>query len=391
MAGHLADGVLWFDDETAAWISSRFYFKDGHLPGWVTDWNAAKKIDPFFGKTWNLSVPPAALDRLWKPGNEFAGPRPGLGKTFPHPITGGLDKARQGVLRRLREHPVRQPVRAGDGRRAGAAREAGGGRASPICWRSTCRPTITSATPSAPTAPRCWTPRCRPTAALSDLFRFLARTVPGGLASVTIVLTADHGVAPMVEEKKREGFATALAYQDPALGAAVEGGARGGVRGRRLVCTGLVEYNFYLNLEALRKKGIEPAKAEAVAAEAFRRQPGIYAAYTRGQILEGRMPPTDIARRVVLGFHPAVSGDVVIVLDPYTVPNYSGRDRCRPAPPTARRTPTTPRCRSCSPAPGSGRGATPPRVSTLDIAPTLSDLLGILQPSGCEGHVSRRR
>jgi arylsulfatase A-like enzyme len=27
------------------------------------------------------------------------------------------------------------------------------------------------------------------------------------------------------------------------------------------------------------------------------------------------------------------------------------------------------------------------RVSTLDIAPTLSDLLGILQPSGCEGHV----
>ena len=27
------------------------------------------------------------------------------------------------------------------------------------------------------------------------------------------------------------------------------------------------------------------------------------------------------------------------------------------------------------------------RVSTLDIAPTLSTLLGVLQPSGCEGHV----
>jgi arylsulfatase A-like enzyme len=27
------------------------------------------------------------------------------------------------------------------------------------------------------------------------------------------------------------------------------------------------------------------------------------------------------------------------------------------------------------------------RVSTLDIAPTLSDILGILQPSGCEGRI----
>lgn len=63
MAGHLADGVLWFDDETGTWISSRFYFRDGHLPGWVTDWNAAKRVDPYFGKTWSLSVPPADIAR----------------------------------------------------------------------------------------------------------------------------------------------------------------------------------------------------------------------------------------------------------------------------------------------------------------------------------------
>jgi hypothetical protein len=46
MAGRLADGVLWFDDDTGAWITSRFYRKDGTLPKCVADWNAAKKIDP---------------------------------------------------------------------------------------------------------------------------------------------------------------------------------------------------------------------------------------------------------------------------------------------------------------------------------------------------------
>jgi hypothetical protein len=97
----------------------------------------------------------------------------------------------------------------------------------------------------------------------------------------------DHGVAPMVEAMKQAGFATATAYQDKALEQAADS-ALGTAFGPGSWAKGLTEFNFYLDLDALRGKGIEPAKAEAVVAEALRRQPGVYAAYTRTQIVEGR-------------------------------------------------------------------------------------------------------
>ncbi len=198
-------------------------------------------------------------------------------------------------------------------------------------------------------------------------------------------MTADHGVAPMVEEMKKAGFATAAAYQEKTLTEAVKGALEGAL-GPGDWLKALSEFNLYLNLDTLRQKGVEPAKAEEIAAEALRRQPGIYAAYTRDQILEGRVPETDIGRRVVLGFHPKVSGDVVIVLDPYTVPSYSG------GPVSTGTTHGTPYAYDTTvPILLGGAGIKPgrytQRVSTLDIAPTLSDLLGVLQPSGCDGHV----
>jgi predicted AlkP superfamily pyrophosphatase or phosphodiesterase len=378
MAGHLANGVLWFDDETAAWISSRFYFKDGALPRWVTDWNAAKKIDPFFGKTWELSVPPAALKRLWTPGNELASPRAGLGKTFPHPITGGLKQPGKAFYSAFESTPFGNAYVL-DSAEELIRREGLGQDAIPDLLAINLSTNDYIGHSFGPDSAEVLDTAVQTDRQLSGFFRFLGKTVPGGLANVTIVVTADHGVAPMVEEMKKSGFATAAAYQDKTLETAVKG-ALDGAFGPGDWLTTISEFNVYLNLEALRKKGVEPEKAEEVAAEALRRQPGIYAAYTRTQIVDGRMPATDIGRRVTLGFHPKVSGDLVIVLDPYTVPNYSG------APVSTGTTHGTP-----VPILLGGAGIKPgrytQRVSTLDIAPTLSDLLGILQPSGCDGHV----
>jgi arylsulfatase A-like enzyme len=218
---------------------------------------------------------------------------------------------------------------------------------------------------------------------LSRFFRFLAKTVPGGLANVTLVVTADHGVAPMVEEMKRSGFVTAVSYQEKTLTDAVKG-ALDKAFGPGDWLKALSEFNLYLDLDALRQKGIEPAKAEAIAAEALRRQPGIYAAYTRDQILDGRMPDTDIGHRVVLGFHPKVSGDVVIVLDPYTVPGSGAVVKGTTHGTTYAYDTSVPLLLAGA---GIRPGRYTQRVSTLDIAPTLSTLLGVLQPSGCEGHV----
>lgn len=383
MAGHLADGVLWFDDDTSAWISSRFYFKSGQLPDWVVAWNAAKKIDPFFGKTWNLSVPPAALKRLWTPRNEFAGPRPGLGTAFPHPITGGLDKPGKAFYGAFESTPYANEYVLETAEEL-IRREKLGQDAIPDILAINLSTNDYIGHSFGPDSPEALDVTVQSDRQLSRFFRFLGKTVPGGLQNVTIVVTADHGVAPMVEEMAEAGFPTALAYQEKALSAAVKGALEAAL-GPGDWLTAISEFNIYLNLEALRAKGVEPARAEQIAAEALRRQPGIYAAYTRGQILDGRMPATDIGHRVVLGFHPKVSGDVVIVLDPYTVPNYGGGTVSKGT------THGTPYAYDTSvPILLAGAGIKPgrytQRVSTLDIAPTLSTLLGVLQPSGCDGH-----
>ncbi len=384
MAGHLADGVLWFDEETSAWISSRFYFKSGQLPDWVTSWNAAKKIDPFFGKTWNLSVPPAALKRLWTPRNEFANPRPGLGKAFPHPITGGLDKPGKAFYAAFESTPYANEYVLETAEEL-IRREKLGQDAIPDILAINLSTNDYIGHSFGPDSPEALDVTVQSDRQISRFFRFLGKAVPGGLQNVTIVLTADHGVSPMVEEMAKAGLPTAGGYQEKALTDAVKA-ALDKAYGPGDWLKALSEFNLYLDVDSLRQKGIEPAKAEEVVAEALRRQPGIYAAYTRDQIVEGRVPDTDIGHRVMLGFHPKVSGDVVIVLDPYTVTNYSGGSVVK-----GTTHGTTYAYDTSVPLILAGTRIKPgrytQRVSTLDIAPTLSELLGVLQPSGCEGHV----
>lgn len=384
MAGHLADGVLWFDEETSAWISSRFYFKSGQLPDWVVSWNAAKKIAPFFGKTWDLSVPPAALKRLWTPRNEFANPRPGLGKAFPHPITGGLDKPGKAFYAAFESTPYANEYVLETAEEL-IRREKLGQDAIPDILAINLSTNDYIGHSFGPDSPEVLDVTAQTDRQLSRFFRFLGKAVPGGLQNVTIVLTADHGVSPMVEEMAEAGFPTAGGYLEKALTDAVKA-ALDKAFGSGSWLKALSEFNLYLDVDALRQKGIEPVKAEEVAAEALRRQPGIYAAYTRSQILDGRVPDTDIGHRVMLGFHPKVSGDVVIVLDPYTVTNYSGGLVVK-----GTTHGTTYAYDTSVPLILAGARIKPgrytQRVSTLDIAPTLSELLGVLQPSGCEGHV----
>jgi predicted AlkP superfamily pyrophosphatase or phosphodiesterase len=376
MAGRLADGVLWFDDETGAWVSSRFYRPDGTLPRWVADWNAAKKIDAFFGKAWELSVPPAALKRLWTPGNEFANPRNGLGKTFPHPINGGLQQPGKAFYAAFTNTPYGNEYVLGTAEEILREEKLGQDEIPDIL-------AINLSTNDyighafGPDSAEVLDVTVQTDRQLSRFFRFLARSVPGGLQSVTIVLTADHGVAPIASAMQKAGFpAGGLKVGKDTVQQALEAKFGPGAW-----VQDMVETNVYLDRKAFEDKGIDFGKAETAAAEALREEPGVYAAYTRGQILDGRLPGTDIGRRVARSFHPKVSGDVVVVSDPFWMPGSIVG--------TTHGTPYA--YDTAVPLLLAGAGIKPgrytQRVSTLDIAPTLSDLLGILQPSGCEGRV----
>ncbi len=54
-AGHAADGAFWYDSKSGNFISSTYYGKT--LPTWLTNYNNAKKVDSFYKLGWSLSLP----------------------------------------------------------------------------------------------------------------------------------------------------------------------------------------------------------------------------------------------------------------------------------------------------------------------------------------------
>jgi hypothetical protein len=385
MAGHLPNGALWFDSATGGWISSRFYYTftgETELPQWVVDWNRAKKVDAYFGKTWDLSVPPKALERLWSASNDFANPKNGLGKSFPHPVDGGLQQPGMAFYEAFTNTPYGNEYVLATAEEL-IRREGLGKDEIPDLLAINLSSNDYIGHAFGPDSPEVLDVSVQTDRQLSGFFRFLGKTVPGGLQNVTLVVTADHGVSPMAEEMAEQGFVTAGGYSEKALQDAVKAALDAAIGPGDWVKS-LAEFNLYLNLDTIKQKGADPARAEEIAAEALRHQPGIYAAYTRGQILQGRVPGTDIGHRVVLGFHPKVSGDVVIVLDPYAVPGSGSVVKGTTHGTTYAYDTSVPLLLAGA---GIKPGRYTQRVSTLDIAPTLSQLLGVLQPSGCEGHV----
>lgn len=54
-AGHTANGAYWFDSFDGSWITSTFYMND--LPKWVKDFNAKKYSSQYKNYTWNTLFP----------------------------------------------------------------------------------------------------------------------------------------------------------------------------------------------------------------------------------------------------------------------------------------------------------------------------------------------
>jgi len=379
MAGHLADGVFWFDDKTGGWVSSRYWQRNGTLPEWLVRWNERHIPQNAFGKTWDLSVDIKALRRLWTPGNEYAGDPSHLGVHFPHVITGGLATAGPAANRAFATTPFANEYTLQSALQL-IREERLGHHEAPDLLVINLSSNDYIGHAYGPDSPEVLDTSVRTDKYLADFLNSLQDLVPGGLANVDVVVTADHGVAPIGAAAEDAGLPGGRWDPNRAIEVVQEALAKAFGPGKWVV--GYGEPCLYLNWELLDHAGISHDRAERVAAEALERIPGIYAAYTRSDILAGRLPRTDIARHVTLGFHPARSGDVVIV----SLPGYMA---------SSRKTGTThgePYAYDTHvPLLLAGFGIKPgvytERVSTADIAPTLAWLLRVQEPSGCDGHI----
>jgi arylsulfatase A-like enzyme len=216
---------------------------------------------------------------------------------------------------------------------------------------------------------------------LGRLFGFLDRTV--GLANLVIVLTADHGVAPLPEVFERLHPGASARRFHPAVVDTVVNAALEARYGPAPTPGWVVHHDqpqIYLNLAALRAKKAPVEEAERVAQAAVMSVPGVHEALTATELAKGRAAGARTGE--VYSFYPGRSGNIYYQMAPYILvddgPTGTGHgtpwayDQQVPLlwfgsriVPGIRQTP----------------------AAVADIAPTLSALLGLTAPGGSQGRV----
>ncbi|MGH9719370.1 MAG: alkaline phosphatase family protein [Bryobacteraceae bacterium] len=346
--GHMADGAYWVEAKTGAFVSSTYYFAD--LPAWVKDFNASKPAEKYLGAAWDLKQYGGAVVRMpTTPDEKF------LTAIYASPFGNELIEA-------FAERAISAEQL---GRREGADILAVSFSSNDQVGHD-----------KGPDAPEVHAISVHTDKLLDKLFRFVDAQV--GMQNILVVLTADHGVAPLPEAQQARrmpgGRMPARIVQDT-----VQKRLQGKYgEGKWIVNP--TEHTLYFNRELIAQKGLDAREVQRVAAEAAVTIPHVARAYTREQLTTGRSMADAAGRRIMNGYHPVRGADLVILLEPYWIFGSRG---------TTHGTPYV--YDSHVPVIFMGRGIKPGtyrrQIAPNDIAPTLCAVLEVDPPSGSAGRV----
>lgn len=371
--GQRPNGAFWYSDATGEFVSSDYYSKE--LPAWVRKFDAGKGADKYFGAKWDRVLPPEAYKRAQA--ENLPVQKSALGSKFPYVVTGGDEKPGPKFYGALTYSPFGSEYLEEFGKAAIDAESLGADEFPDLFSISFSSPDLTGHF-YGPDSQEIVDTYVRLDRVIADLLSFVEKRV--GLANTIIAVTGDHGVLPVPEYLKSNGYDAGRLNGREVVDAANKAlGARFG-EGKWVV--GFVNDQLYLDHKLLADKKVNGAEAERVAGEAALSVSGIVSYFTRTQIMEGRMAAGPIARRVTNGFYPKRSGDVWVITKPLYF--FSEGEI-----PTTHGSPYN--YDTHVPIILVGAGVLPGRYnaacSPSDIAPTLAALLAVEPPANRTGRV----
>lgn len=380
LAGHRGDAAYWTEDTLL--VTSSYYMRE--LPSWVQRFNASGAITAYQGQTWNRLLPAEAY-RIAGADNvaaeEDAG---GMGRTFPHRL-GSTRSETQDFLEGFQTSPFENEVLVKFAMEAVVQEQLGedeipdllaiGFSANDAVGHS-----------YGPDSHELMDITLRTDRELERLFGFLDQRI--GLDRMIVVLTADHGVAPLPEVARRRSPKVNAARLNPRV---ITDAAERALRARYGEPRGpvwlaqprwIVDLEWpwmYLNLPALEDKRVPVEQAEQVAQTALRKVRGVAQVFTAAELQRRNSASPSSAE---LSFYPGRSGQLYLGLAPYVIPDSDEQGTTHGSPWVydthvpllwlGGRIPAGPRT---------------DRVAVADLAPTLAALLGISAPRGSEGRV----
>ena len=373
MAGHAADTVVWYDTTAGNWVTSSWYAPSGKLPAWTQQVNDGHPINQYAGKSWEPLLPNEAYELTRKAPAEKASPN---SKVFSHPMEATPGKALyDGITSSQFGNEVSFDV----AEKSIVGEHLGQNDVPDIL-------VINLSTNDyvghrfGPNSPEVMDITVRTDRLLSEFLNKLNEEVPGGIDNVAVVLTGDHGVVPIPEESNQIYKTGAIR----GIGATVVKAVQASLTakygdGAWTLGSGLYDQDLYLNRKLVEDKGLKMPDVESVAAEAASSVQGVFAAYTRTQILNNQLPSYAFRDRIVNGFNASRGGDVMVIEGPGNYPGDGTGTGHGTVWDYDAHVPILIRAKGIKP------GVYLNRVHTSDIAPTLCRLLGIESPSGNVG------
>lgn len=399
--GRRANAAYWFSDDTGNMTSSTYYFDQ--MPAWVTRFNNRRMADSWFGARWERLLPEA--EYLKRAGKDDV-PWENLDKTsndtnfFPHIVTGGAAKPSRFFYKALVYTPFSNDLLVSFAEEAITNEELGNDTDTDVLSVSF------SANDYAghrfgPNSQEAMDMTLRVDQQIGTLLDFVDAHI--GLQNTIVIFTADHGASPVPELAALQKL-PGRRWQKADMLKLVEDGlkAKYGRKDRPAADyirtfsnkqdteEGLLNGNFYLNRAALQRDGIDLDECERVVGDLAMQMPGAARFFTRAQLENGRISAgDDVARRVLHGFYPQRSGDVVLVFEPYSILFDPPDDSTDPLSSATHGSPYS--YDTHVPLIIMGRGFRPDRywqaATPADLAPTLAHVLNVQAPSCSIGRV----
>ena len=369
MAGPEGDAAYWYETSGGNFITSTYYMSKA--PAWLANWNNLRLADRYAGEKWTRLLED---EKLYE---QYAGPDAIEGEwdrkdiVFPHSIRG--TPPQEGFYEDLNRTPFVDDMVLSLSLRAMSAHQLGLDNSTDILAIGFSA-TDTVGHLYGAESQEVMDQLLRLDLILEDLFQEVEAQV--GLANTLVVLTADHGVLPLVETLQAKGIEARRAHPQ-----VLEGAVEQALENRFPGVGGLIAHfardtkDIHLNEEVMRRHQLEPREVESAIIDALLSTGLVEAVYTRSQ-LSSDEPSTDPYIELFRNsFFQPRSPHLSVLVKKYTyVEAYPGGTGHGTAYDYDRHVPIIFMGPDIEP------GAYPDPCGPQDIAPTLAQLLGLDYP-----------
>ncbi len=339
-AGHMANGAYWFDAKSGNFVSSTYYFAE--LPAWVQDFNSGRPADQYRGANWLSKAMPSERAALYAAidASPFANE----------------------MIERLAEIAIQ-------------AEQLGQRDVTDLLAVSFSANDYVGHA-AGPDSPEVHDMAVQTDRVLEKLFDAVDEKV--GLDNVIVVLTGDHGVAPLPEvntQRKMPGGRLPLGIVSKTVQAAL---VKKYGDGKWIVSN--ADQSIYLDWDLIARKNLSVKDVDDAAADAAAAIPHVFRVYSREQLIGGAALPDPVARRVMNGYYARRGADVEVLLEPYWIFPQTGATHGAPFGYDTH-------VPVIFMGPGIRAGRYDNAIAVNDIAPTLATMLDVETPSGSVGRV----